>query len=71
MKAWLKTLGEHIRELFLSRNSNQPKLTTLDYFMGEVLPNVDVLGPSASANDVVALFNTRIVVFEDRCVSLR
>ena len=71
MKAWLKTLGEHIRELFLSRNSNQPKLTTLDYFMGEVLPDVDVLCPFASADDVVAPLDTRIVVFEDRSVSLR
>jgi len=65
MKAWLKTLGEHIRELFLSRNSNKQELANLDHVMGEGLPNVDVLGPFASANDVVAPFDARIIVFVD------
>jgi hypothetical protein len=74
MKAWLKTLGEHmIRELIRSQNSNKPEMTILNRFMCEVLqvPNVNVLGPFASADDVFATFNTCIVVFEDWRVALR
>ena len=46
-------------------------MTFLNRFMCDVLPNVDVLGPFPSADDVVAPFDTRIVVFEDWLVALR
>jgi hypothetical protein len=44
-------------------------MTILNRFMCEVLPNVDVLGPFPSADDAVALFDTRIAVFKDWRVS--
>ena len=53
------------------RDSNKPDMTFLNRFMCDVLPNVDVLGPFPSADDVVAPFDTRIVVFEDWLVALR
>jgi hypothetical protein len=71
MEAWLKTLGEDVGELICGRNSNKPEMTILNRFMCEVLPNVDVLGPFASAEDVVAPFDTRVVVFESRRVALK
>ncbi len=40
--------------------------TNLDDVVGEVLPNVNALGPFASADDVVTPLNARGVVLVDR-----
>ena len=44
-------------------NLAQPQLTVLDDFVGEVLPDVDVLGTFPSADDVVTPLNARRGVF--------
>ena len=44
----------------------EPHSTILNDFVGEVLPNVDVLGSFSYAYDVVAPFNARDVVLVDR-----
>ena len=44
----------------------QSAFMLLDHLVGEVLPNVDVLGSLTAADDVIAPFNTRSVVLVDR-----
>jgi hypothetical protein len=42
------------------------KHCTLDYFMREVLPDVNVFGPFSSTNDVLPPLAARGVVIEDQ-----
>ena len=62
----MKPLGEDIGLLVLRRHLDEPHLAILDDLVGEVLPDVDVLGSLTAADDVVALFKTRRVVLVDR-----
>ena len=50
----------------LSRQPDQPHFNILDDFVGEVLPDVNVLGSLTAADDVVDPFNTRRFVLVDR-----
>ncbi len=49
-----------------SRNLDKPHRTILDDLVGELLPDVDLLGSFASADDVVASFDARGVVLVSR-----
>ena len=62
----MKLLGKDIGQLVLRRHLDEPHLAILDDLVGEVLPDVDVLGSLTAADDVVAPFNTRRVVPVDR-----
>mmetsp|Transcript_41811 Transcript_41811/g.87394 ORF Transcript_41811/g.87394 Transcript_41811/m.87394 type:complete len:89 (+) Transcript_41811:129-395(+) len=63
----MKSLGEDICELLRGVDSNQAQVSVLDCFMGEVLPDVDVLGTFSASDNVVAPLNTSVVVLVDRC----
>ncbi len=65
----LKALGEDIRELIRSQDTNQSEVAILNSFMREVFPNVDVLGTFTAPNDVVAPIDARIIVLIDRSES--
>ena len=58
----MQSLGQDIGHLGRRRNLDQPHLTILNDFVGEVLPDVDVLGTFPSSNDVVTPFDARGVV---------
>ncbi len=45
------SLGLYVRNLLRRRNLDQPHRTILDGFVGEVLPDIDVLGSFTSADD--------------------
>ena len=62
----MKSLGKDIGQLVLRRHLDEQHLAVLDDLVGEVLPDVDVLGSLTAADDVVAPFNTRRVVLVDR-----
>ena len=64
----MKSLGQDIGQLVLRRHLDKPHLTILNDLVGEVLPNIDMLGSLTAADDsdVVAPFNTRRVVLVDR-----
>ena len=53
----MKPLGKNIGQLVLRRDLDEPHLAILDDLVGEVLPNVDVLGSLTAADNVVAPFN--------------
>ncbi len=57
----IKSLGECVCEL-LPVDSNQAYVSVLDRFMGEGLPNVNVLGTLSASDDVVTPLNASIVV---------
>ena len=63
----MKSLGEDICKLLRGVDSNQTQVSILDRFMGEVLPDVDVLGTLSASDSVVAPLNVSIVVLVDRC----
>jgi hypothetical protein len=48
----VEALGEDIRQLGRRSDLNEPHLAILDYLVGEVLPDVNVLGSLTSANEV-------------------
>ena len=58
----MQSLGQDIGHLGRRRNLDQPHLTILNDFVGEVLPDVDVLGTFPSADDVVTPLDARGVV---------
>ena len=58
----MKSLGKDIGQLVLRRHLDEPHLAVLNDLVGEVLPNVDMLGSLTAADDVVAPFNARRVV---------
>jgi hypothetical protein len=63
----MKTLRENVGELLRCIDSDQAEVTILDYLVGEVLADVNVLRsftPSDNLN-VVAPFDARVVVFVD------
>ena len=62
----VKPLGRDIGQLVRCWHLDQPHLAILDDFVGEVLPDVVVLGSLTASNDVVAPFNTRRVVLIDQ-----
>ncbi len=62
----VEALGEDIRELGRRGDSDEQHLAILNNFVGEVLPDVDVLGSLPSADDVVTPLDARRVVFVDR-----
>ncbi len=59
-------LGEDIRELGRRGDADKQHLATLDDLVGEVLPDVEVLGSFPSANDDVSPLDARRVVTVDR-----
>ena len=67
----MKSLREDVCQLLRGVNSNQTKMTILDRLVGEVLADVNVLRTLAAADDVVAPFDARVVVFVDRRPFLR
>ena len=62
----MKSLGEDVCELLRSVDSNQAQVSVLDCFMGEVLPNVNVLGALSASDDVVTQLNASVIVLIDR-----
>ncbi len=56
------SLGQDVRHQQRSRNLDKPHRTIFDDLVGEALPDVDVLGSFASADDVVSLFVARGIV---------
>ena len=62
----VKPLGKDIGQLVLRRHLDEPHLAILDDLVGEVLPDVDVLGSLTAADEIFAPFNTRRVVLVDR-----
>ncbi len=64
----MKSLGEDICKLIRVIDSNQTEVSILDSFMGEVLPDVDVLGTLWASDNVVAPLsplNTSVIVLVD------
>ena len=62
--------GCRLCKLICGVHTDQADMTILDHFMREVLPDVDVLRPFTSSDDVVAPFDAGVVVLVDRCPSL-
>ena len=60
----VKALGEGVRELERSGDAYEPHIAVLDDLVREVLPDVNMLGPLTSSNDVVAPLDARGVVLE-------
>ncbi len=58
----MQSLGQDIGHLGRRQNLDQLHLTILNDFVGEVFPDVDVLGTFPSANDVVTPLDARGVV---------
>ena len=58
----VQALGQDIRQLEFGRDSDEPHVTILNYFMSEALANVNVLGSFTSSDDIVSPFNARGVV---------
>ncbi len=67
----MKSLGEDVCQLLRSVNSDQTKMTILDCLVVKVLADANVLRTLAAADDVVAPFDARGVVFVDRRPFLR
>ena len=68
----VQALGQDIRQLEFGRDSgsDKPHVAILNYFMREVLANVNVLGSFPTPDDVVSPFNARSVVLLHRCWGL-
>jgi hypothetical protein len=63
----VERLGQDVRYCQVGRNdADQLHLAILDHFVGEMLPNVDVLGALTSTDDVVAPLDARSVVLVRR-----
>ena len=64
----MEALGEDIRELGHSGDTDEEHLAILNNLVGEVLPDVDVLGSGSlpSADDVVTPLDARRVVVVDQ-----
>ena len=62
----MKSLGEDICELLRGVDSNHTQVAILDSFMGEVLPDVDVLGALSASNNIVTPLDASVVVLIDR-----
>ena len=60
----VQALREDIRELERSGDAYEPHIAVLDDLVREVLPDVNMLGPLTSSNDVVAPLDARGVVLE-------
>ncbi len=60
----VQALREDFRELERRGDSCEPHIAALDDLVREVLPDVNVLGPLTSSNDVVAPLDARGVVLE-------
>ena len=58
----MQSLGQDIGQLGRCLDLDQPHLTILNDFVGEVLPDIDVLGTFPSADDVVTPLHARGVV---------
>jgi hypothetical protein len=63
----IKSLDEDVFELLRGADQNQTQMSILNRFMGEVLPDVNMLGAFSTSNNVVAPLNASIVVLVDRC----
>ena len=66
----VERLGQDVRKLVGRIDADQLHLAILDYFAGEVLSDVDVLGALASTDDVVTPLDARSVVLVHRSWSL-
>jgi hypothetical protein len=62
----MKSLGEDVCELLRGVDSNQAQVSVLDRLMGEVLPNVNVLGTLSASDDIITALNASVVVLIDR-----
>ncbi len=61
----VQALGEYISELGSRGHADEQHLACLNNLVGEVLPDVDVLGSLPPADDVVTLLDDHCVVFVD------
>ncbi len=61
----MKSPGDDICKLLRGIDSNQTQVSILDSFMGEVLPDVDVLSTLWASDNVVAPLNTSVIVLVD------
>ena len=62
----VQALGEDIRELGRRGDADEQHLAILNDLVGEVLPDVDVLGSLPATDDVVTPLVSRRLVFVDR-----
>ena len=62
MQPRLETLGEYVGELVSSVDTHKTKVTMLDCFVGEVLPDIDVLCALPSSDDIVAPLDTCVII---------
>ncbi len=63
----MKSLGEDACELLRGADPNQKQMSILNHLMGEVLPDVNMLGAFSTSNNVIAPLNASTVVLVDRC----
>ncbi len=63
----MKYLGEDFCELLRGADPNQTQVSVLNRFVGEVLPDVNMLGTFSTSNNGVATLTARTVVLLDRC----
>ena len=66
----VERLGQDVRKLVGRVDADQLHLAILDHFVGEVLPNVDVLSALTPTDDVVSPLDARSVVLVHRSWSL-
>ena len=62
----VQRLGQDVRQLRRSRDADKLHVAILDDLMGEVFPDVNVLGALPAADDIVPPFDTRCVVLVHR-----
>ncbi len=63
----MKSLGKDVCELLRGAVPNQTQVSILNCSVGEVLPDVNVLGAFSTSNNFVAALNANIVVLVDKC----
>ena len=68
----VQRLGQDVRQLRRSRDADKLHVAILDDLMGEVFPDVNVLGAFPSANDIAPPFDTcRIILVHRSWLRLR
>jgi hypothetical protein len=63
----MESLGEDINQLRRGRDLDQLQLSVSSYFMSKMLEDVNVLGSSPSADDVVSPLDARSVILVHWC----
>jgi hypothetical protein len=62
----MKFFGEDVCELLQGADPNQTQVSILNRFVGEVLPDVHMLGSFSTSNNVIASLSAGIVVLVGR-----